>query len=85
MAYDWRLSLYLLLVTSTVFISVSLSVFYCTVATLARDVDRAHKQINNLFHSLRLKAEQNLINDKQDARLRVTNSGKISAICSLLF
>jgi hypothetical protein len=66
MSSDWELALLLLVCVSFVLIAITLSVFYVTVATLARDVDRAYMQINNVFHSLRIKAEQHM-NENQEA------------------
>jgi hypothetical protein len=66
MLEDWQVSLVLVLLVTCILIATTLSVFYITVATLARDVDRTYKQINNLFHKLRVTAEENKEND-QDA------------------
>jgi hypothetical protein len=59
MQKDWYMGMTLVIIISCLLIALTLSVFYFTVATLARDVDRCYKQINKLFHELRMKAEEN--------------------------
>ena len=70
--------LILVISISCVLIALTLSVFYYTVSTLARGVDRSYKKINNLFHSLRMQAEEHQSNTKNEPgdRLAKTFDGQ---------
>lgn len=79
MTNDWVLGLALVISISCFLIASTLTVFYCTVSRLARDVDRSYKQINKLFHSLRMKAQESRENDLDLNRL----SRNIEALASV--
>ena len=80
MTKDWEEGLAIVIATSILLVILTLSVFYCTVSSLAREVDKTYKKINDLFYELRRKAEENRVDELLKGRLAMNLEGKVTLI-----
>lgn len=75
--HHWQRGLIVAIFISCMLIALTLSVFYYTVSSLAREVDRSYQKINDLFHLLRVQAEESChTNIEPTERLSMNIDGK---------